>query len=245
MANDKWPVIEMFESIQGEGPRIGTPSIFIRVAGCNLRCPACDTKYSWERIEPTWTLDQIELNLRYATGKDIVLTGGEPLLYPDLVRALAVKITPNILWVETNATIPPLLQTGCGLQYYTVSPKLPWFDPDYPTNSDVLERFATNYRTLAWKFVVRAQRGDVFWVRDFYRRYLKDQRGTSHTIVLQPDGHQLSSSSDDWPWPYAQEHYINDLRIIADLTQDVLWNVPNVRVLPQLHTLLYRGERGK
>ena len=78
-------IAEIFYSIQGEGILAGVPSIFIRTSGCNLRCHWCDTPYaSWKPEGPEMSIEEI---LKKISGWDcnhIVLTGGEPMIAPDL-----------------------------------------------------------------------------------------------------------------------------------------------------------------
>lgn len=82
---------EVYRSVQGEGPRVGLPTTFVRFAGCNLRCPgwACDTQHAidpamyrheWRQVEAEKLMDEvIELS---APDSNICLTGGEPFLQP-------------------------------------------------------------------------------------------------------------------------------------------------------------------
>lgn len=78
---------EIFHSIQGEGSRAGVPFVFVRMSGCNLRCNYCDTAYAFKGGT---LLTEAEVLSRIETFscKDILLTGGEPLLQP-AARALA------------------------------------------------------------------------------------------------------------------------------------------------------------
>jgi len=77
---------EKFISIQGEGPCMGDPSVFIRFSGCLLNCSFCDTKYAWklkdeeEKLEPKTLIPMMDYISNCKT-KNVVFTGGEPLMY--------------------------------------------------------------------------------------------------------------------------------------------------------------------
>ncbi len=116
--------IEVFGSIQGEGLRQGEPTIFVRLAGCNLRCGFCDTKRAWGsgREEPVHDIAASVRRIRETLPAEwVCLTGGEPLAQDvrGLVRAL--KRDAMRVQVETNGTFPP----QPGIDWYTVSPKPP------------------------------------------------------------------------------------------------------------------------
>jgi len=119
--------IEVFASVQGEGLRQGEPTVFVRLAGCNLRCGFCDTKRAWEGGRE-WAVADIAAEVgRLRKGfpaRWVCLTGGEPLgqdIRP-LVRAL--KRDGLRVQVETNGTFPPVP----GINWTTVSPKPPEYD---------------------------------------------------------------------------------------------------------------------
>lgn len=122
------PIVELFTSIQGEGQRTGSPSIFIRTTGCNLKCVWCDTPYT--SIKPEKGIYTWEDALSYVnTSKvsDVVITGGEPLLWQkDGLIDFCRKCTSKGIFVtiETNGTIPidPLMSYIVDL--FSVSPKL-------------------------------------------------------------------------------------------------------------------------
>lgn len=110
---------ERFTSLQGEGYWSGTPAAFVRMAGCNLACPFCDTDF-----RPTHTLNEEQL-ARWAqsTGMHhVVITGGEPALQltPTLIESLHQK--GLYVQVETNGTIP--IPRGWGVDWITCSPKM-------------------------------------------------------------------------------------------------------------------------
>ena len=98
-----YDLVEIFESLQGEGRNTGRPCVFVRFAGCNLRCPWCDTD-----VAKRFSVSRADL-LREISGfraKSVILTGGEPTLaaeMPELVAAL--REAGCWIGVETNGTV--------------------------------------------------------------------------------------------------------------------------------------------
>ncbi len=93
---------EIFESLQGEGRNTGRPCVFVRFAGCNLRCPWCDTDFS-KRFE--LSCEDLVGEVSQCRARSVVLTGGEPTEQegmPELVAAL--KAAGFWIAVETNGT---------------------------------------------------------------------------------------------------------------------------------------------
>src|SRR5215831_13442689 len=86
-------VSEFFHSIQGEGEFTGVPSVFVRTSGCNLRCVWCDTPYaSWNPEGEHRSVDGIVADVqRHPSARHVVLTGGEPMIAPD-IRPLAAEL---------------------------------------------------------------------------------------------------------------------------------------------------------
>jgi 7-carboxy-7-deazaguanine synthase len=96
-------ICEIFTSIQGEGPNIGKPTLFIRLSGCNLNCPYCDTKYCFtesKRIEKKKIIDIIK-----NSDKMICFTGGEPLLQKNEVYEIVTFFSKKEFEIQTNGTI--------------------------------------------------------------------------------------------------------------------------------------------
>lgn len=97
-----YDLVEIFESLQGEGRNAGRPCVFIRFAGCNLKCPWCDTDVS-RRF--SLSLDELVAEAKGFRARSVVLTGGEPTTVdgmPELVAAL--KREGFWIAVETNGT---------------------------------------------------------------------------------------------------------------------------------------------
>lgn len=97
----KLRVNEIFYSLQGEGRWTGTPAIFIRLSGCNLKCVFCDTDHS---EFTSLTVDDIIGRINEYPAKTVVLTGGEPSLQPLDELIDAIHLTGRKVHIETNGT---------------------------------------------------------------------------------------------------------------------------------------------
>ena len=100
-------ISELFYSIQGESTRAGLPCLFVRLAGCNLRCAYCDARYTWEEAGTSMEWPDILAWTERFPGVMVEITGGEPLLQAGiqpLMRALLDAGRPVLL--ETNGSLP-------------------------------------------------------------------------------------------------------------------------------------------
>ena len=131
-------VSEIFYSLQGEGFLAGTPSAFIRLAGCPLRCRWCDTKYAWDQTAGAhYSIERILRTIQQWPSNFIVITGGEPMIsseLPQLVQEL--KVREKHITIETAgiAYIPDL---ACNLM--SISPKLSNSTPSDPALAAIHE----------------------------------------------------------------------------------------------------------
>jgi len=129
-------VSEIFHSVQGEGPNVGLPTVFLRLSGCNLKekCSVpCDTKYAWEEKEEKSLNDVLcviksfQSNISYSAGRRLIVTGGEPLLQQtelsSLLSILKSNSIINFVEIETNGTIIPLKEMITNVNSWIVSPK--------------------------------------------------------------------------------------------------------------------------
>jgi 7-carboxy-7-deazaguanine synthase len=116
-------VNEIFYSLQGEGLLAGTPSVFIRLAGCPVGCVWCDTKYAWDANEgEELPISEIVNRVVQWPCRFVVITGGEPILNPQLPDlAGALKERNKHITIET-AGIKFIAGLACDLM--SVSPKL-------------------------------------------------------------------------------------------------------------------------
>jgi 7-carboxy-7-deazaguanine synthase len=227
-------VMEIYRSIQGEGTLMGVPTTFVRFFACNLRCSWCDTRYSWsvreggkwQTLAPQAVADEVlALGARH-----VVLTGGEPLLQKDLPDlAVLLKAHGCHLTVETNATIvcEPLLPL---IDLWSLSPKLGSAGEQY-LRPQALVRFLATLRPeqQQWKFVIRDDADEQLLrtVLADYPAFIERQL----SIILQPEGGSAQAA-----YPQALEH-------LAERLRAPFWHPYNVRVLPQLHVIIWGRKR--
>ena len=200
-------IAEIFHSIQGEGILAGVPSIFIRTSGCNLRCHWCDTPYSsWKPEGPEMSIEEI---LKKISGWDcnhIVLTGGEPMIAPDLPElATVLKKQKKHITIETAGTILPN-SISCDLA--SISPKLsnstpsPERDPAWAKKHDstrlqpeVIAEWIRKY-PVQLKFVVSSE-NDLAEIKDLLSRL---PPVPLHQIQLMPEGIDIKTLATRSPW---------------------------------------------
>jgi len=186
---------EIFYSIQGEGKNIGTPSVFIRSALCNLHCIWCDTPYTWnwgkynkDDMILNLTPEQIVCEVKRYNCKNIVITGGEPFLqqeeFLNVIKLLRENDNRYFFEIETNGTIKPLQEFDQYINQYNVSPKLAnGGDPlELRERPDVYEFFRNNHKAY-FKFVM-VNKNDLNEVIALVEKY----RLSKERIFLMPEG---------------------------------------------------------
>jgi len=230
-------IAEIFRSLQGEGFLTGTPSVFVRTSGCNLRCGFCDTPYtSWEPEGEDWSVDEIlsrvdEFVSAKAEGPPLpphpgplpggagencrhaVLTGGEPMLFAELVPlAAALRERGFHITIETAGTL--YLPLECDLM--SISPKLAGSTPPAQRDQrsherhernrhvpDVIRRLVREY-AYQIKFVVDSPR-DCQEAEAWLTEFPEIDRSR---VLLMPQGTNLDSLREkaDWLEPYCREN---------------------------------------
>ncbi len=129
-------VSELFASLQGEGKFLGHPCLFLRLRRCNLACPKCDERHTWDKNDPGWndykvynTQDLANDIDRLSQGhiRRLVVTGGEPLIWDRQLFDLFLKLPEWQFEIETNGTIFPKHFSHMDRVHYNVSPKLSFF----------------------------------------------------------------------------------------------------------------------
>ncbi len=221
-------IAELFYSIQGEGSLIGVPSVFIRTSGCNLRCGWCDTPYtSWQPEGADLTLDQILETVKTYRAHHVVVTGGEPMIAPDIValtarlRGLGLHIT-----IETAGTV--FHPVACDLM--SISPKLSNSTPNDERWAAQHDRLRIQPATLSelmaayeyqLKFVIEKP-ADLEEVRALVAD-LKADRGR---VILMPEGTDGERLHERAVW-------------LAEVCKE-----EGFRLSPRLHVDLYGNRRG-
>jgi len=158
-------VSEIFYSLQGEGFLAGIPSVFVRLAGCSLRCRWCDTKYAWEQKAGVYyTASKIIRDVQQYQSRFVVITGGEPMINQELPMLIhELKASKKHVTIET-AGIAFIPDMPCDLM--SISPKLSNSTPTDPElvaihedsrlDLAILGELIDNYK-YQLKFVVDSQ----------------------------------------------------------------------------------------
>jgi 7-carboxy-7-deazaguanine synthase len=197
-------IADVFDSLQGEGRFAGVPSAFVRTTGCNLRCWFCDSGYtSWqpEGRQIAWPLvfeQVLALHRRHT-----VITGGEPLLQPDVVPlSCALRDAGAVVTVETAGTV----YRPVAASLMSISPKLSNSVPRHDRRwserhtrdqhqPDVMHRLLAEY-DCQLKFVV-----DVPADLDELRRYLEQfPQVRQDQVWLMPQGVTAAALADKAAW---------------------------------------------
>lgn len=223
-------IAEIFESVQGEGEFAGTPSVFVRTTGCNLRCWFCDTPYTSIRPEGFirgWQ-DVVHDVLQYDS-RHVVLTGGEPLLQADIVPlSKALRDERRIVTIETAGTVFREVEADL----MSISPKL--------SNSA--------YRGESrWRLRHNRDRHRPDVIRAFIDQYayqlkfVVDQPIDLDEIVQYIDQFEKVTNDRVWLMPQGTNQ--------KDLEEKAIWLVPQAarlgyRFCPRLHIELFGSIRG-
>lgn len=227
-------VMEIYRSVQGEGTLMGVPTTFVRFFACNLRCSWCDTKYSWSvRTGGTWeslTPQEVATQVNALGARHVVLTGGEPTLQKELTcLAHLLREEGHHLTIETNATIFPETVVPL-IHLWSLSPKLCSAGENY-LRYPIIERFLNTLEPgqQQWKFVVRDD-ADEKGLRTLLSRY---PAFAEHRlpIILQPEG---DAALEDYPAALEQ---------LAERVRDAFWDDYYVRILPQMHVIIWGRRR--
>ena len=185
---------EIFFSIQGEGASIGTPSLFVRFSGCNKNCWFCDSKYH-TIVDPDLNEDSIFAAIKKYNVKNLILTGGEPLLQQTNIVAFLTNYALHDLKIkieiETNGSIP---LTYAFKRYivkhknisFNISPKLP-SSHNKPYTPFLINDTSYLKVDTSFKFVydVKDKGKEILtFINEYYFEYIDDKS----LIYIMPEG---------------------------------------------------------
>jgi 7-carboxy-7-deazaguanine synthase len=224
---------ELFYSIQGEGKLVGVPSVFVRASGCNLRCVWCDTPYaSWKPEGDDVAVAEIVRRVNEFGAKHVVVTGGEPMIMPDIVELCsALKKSGHHITIETAATVfEPV-----AMDLASLSPKLSNSTPTQREggkfaasherqrlNFSVIQKFIDAAPDFQLKFVVSGEE-DLLEIEEILQRL---QGWNTSDVLLMPEGIDSAILDTRAPW-------------IAEVCKNT-----GYRFCPRLHVHLYGNKRG-
>jgi len=175
------PMVEIFETVEGEGTRAGFPTTFVRVFHCNLRCTWCDTTYSYAPHQPEFhaSIADIQSQVQQFGHQYVCLTGGEPLIHKDksalLVQAVAEIPSVVDVHIETNGAIDLTPFVALRKTHSDVQQKVRFIlDYKLPKSGETARMNMENYALLGdedeIKFVI-ADEEDFFHAKDILTRY--------------------------------------------------------------------------
>lgn len=198
-ADIQYHVNEVYHSIQGEGHYTGTPMTVLRLHGCDVGCPWCDTKQTWEPNPANevstisaasaesaawcqrraWEIAEYVLNYEADMEYDVpwvLITGGEPALFTLAPLVACLQLQGKKVAVETSGTAYGVLNSGA--DWVTVSPKL-----GMPGGKEMLPECIDMADEL--KFVV-GKEGDLSIIQELVRQRVEDRGGEWPLVCLQP-----------------------------------------------------------
>ncbi len=143
-----YPIVETFHSVQGEGAWTGVNAFFIRLAGCDVKCPWCDTKKSWHASNyPQRNLEDLTQEIRRANPAIIVITGGEPLMHDLEPLTEQIAQLDRKIHLETSGAHP----FSGKFDWVTFSPKtFKQPDPSIYPQVDELKVVVVSTEDLEW-----------------------------------------------------------------------------------------------
>ena len=236
---------EVFYSIQGEGKNLGQPSIFVRTSLCNLHCIWCDTDYTWnwkgtrfahfKDAEPDYEkfdikevvaelpVEEVARLVRQYPCKNVVLTGGEPMMQKEGLLALMEELGERYWFeIETNGTLIPEPVFDARINQYNVSPKLANSNnPQKLREKPGAYRFFAQSSKSVFKFVI-AEREDMEEVMSLIGRYAIP----AEKVYLMPEGTSEAGLAEKQQW-------------LVEVCKQHGFNFTS-----RLHILIYGNKRG-
>lgn len=222
---NKAKIVEIFTSIQGEGPYIGVKQLFIRFSGCNLECNYCDTNQEFSGSSMEYTAQELRDNIQdfdLRTVHSISLTGGEPLIWADFLFEF-LPLVDSKIYLETNSTLKNNLEKI--IDYIDVISA----DIKLPSASGVEGSFAIHD-----EFFKTAKKYD----KEIFAKIVFDEN------ILDNEISHCLKLAEKYNLPLILQPKTLDNKIfvepekILEIFNKFLDNYPNVRLIPQVHKYL-------
>lgn len=207
-------IAEIYKSMQGEGFLTGTPSVFVRASGCNLRCWFCDTPFaSWRPEGIDYAVDEIVAEVEEWECRHVVLTGGEPMLFAELIPLCeSLHERGRHITIETAGTL--FLPVKCDLM--SISPKFASSGPSAEKHShwarrhqrqrfqpEVIRELLANYN-YQLKFVIDVP-ADIGELTELLAQFPDVRR---ESVLLMPQGTTQDELTERSAWlePLCHQH---------------------------------------
>jgi 7-carboxy-7-deazaguanine synthase len=217
-------IIEIYKSVQGESSFTGLPCIFVRLAGCNLRCSWCDSEYTFTGGHKMSLDDVMGEVKKLAPVKLVEITGGEPMLQEREVIPLMDRLLSDgyEVLIETSGERP--LAAVPKQVHKIVDVKCPASGEGGSFRMENLDALTSADEV---KFVI-ADRGDYEFARDFFREHSLDDR--VHDVLFSP-----AFRKDAGPERDARNCLLDPRELVEWILEDGL----NVRLGLQIHKFIW------
>jgi 7-carboxy-7-deazaguanine synthase len=222
---------EIFYSLQGEGSLLGVPSVFVRLAGCPLRCVWCDTKYAWsDSAGEELSIDAIKAKVLSFETRHIVITGGEPMVNAELPQLLEAIADPSLhITIETSGIA---FAEGLKCDLMSISPKLTNSTPEKTKDAVTHEQNRLNIKAMQ-------QLIDGY---DYQIKFVVDSPDDLNEIAV-----VIGKLANVNPYkimlmPQAAEQaeYVAKLSMVAEIAKKT-----GFALSPRLQVLLWNNSKGK
>ncbi len=239
----KIPVMEIFgPTIQGEGMVVGQKTMFVRTAGCDYSCSWCDSAFTWDgsgkHLISQLTAEEIWAELKRLGGNGfsfVTISGGNPVLLRNL-EGLVNRLKENNIKIGVETQGSKWQEWLYEVDELTISPKPPssGMVTNYSMLTEIIEKLNSknSNQNISLKIVIFSE-VDYAYAKDIHLRY------PEIPFYLQVGNDDISESDNEKLVSRLLEKYeVLVDKVVADE------ELRNVRVLPQLHTLIWGNKRG-
>jgi len=228
LMNDKAKIFEIFRSLQGEGKYAGVKQVFVRFCECNMSCEWCDTPVVINpegQVYQELSIDEVLLRITelWENCHSVSLTGGEPLLHKDFIKALLplLKKDERPVYLDTNGTLPEALaEVVHGIDIVAMDIKLPSSTRSgsfWPEHEEFLRVAQSSPNTEVFiKTIISAStlKDDVTVMVELLAR-----EDVNIPLILQPNTFELTAGAVEKCLEFQNYclKYLSDVRVIPQL----------------------------